>query len=215
MYEYHVEFDNKKEKSAFLNTLEFFNNMTKNIYNSIIFDYDGNVFSTDMKLEGCKCLCETSGLKDLFNLNKGDLIQLICQNVYECIKNGKTKIESMTVKYNEIYINTTDGEYQIGNYIISDELNIDKLMEIRANRGICSNCNDLIDLFKEKKFIDYDIHGYRMFLTHKLFSNLTKINNINIQIVPTDKTFYSIFEFTHEYKDKYIKIYYFYHFVKL
>lgn len=215
MYEYHVEFDNKKEKSAFLNTLDFFNNMVKNIYNMVIFDYNGKVFSTDMKLEGCKCLCETSGLSNLFQLNEGDLIQLICQNIYECIKNGKTKIESMTVKLDKIYINTTEGEYHIGNYICDDELNIDKLLSIQNSEGICSNCNDLIDMFKEKKFIDYNVNGYRMFLTHKLFTNLTKITNINVHIIPMDKTFYAIFEFTHKYKDKYIKIYYFYHFVKL
>ena len=78
-----------------------------------------------------------------------------------------------------------------------------------------------------------------MFLTHKLFANITKINNITVSIVPNEKncysmskvnnheykvhstgvpgekTFYSIFKLNHEYKDCFINIYYFYHFVKI
>lgn len=243
MYNYIITLDNKKEKSSFLNKLDFFNKMVKNLFNTVFYDASGKIYSSNLSLGGCKCYCETKGLVELFQLNENDLIELYPNEINECIKNGKTKIEFIEIENNEITMVTTEKRYVIGQYITNDKLDFSLLTNIKNKSIHEEECNNLIDCFKEKKFIDFKVSTnndeYRMFLTHKLFANITKINNITVSIVPNEKncysmskvndheykvhstgipgekTFYSIFKLNHEYKDCFINIYYFYHFVKI
>lgn len=219
MYNYIISLDNKKEKSSFLNKLDFFNKMVKNLFNTVFYDSSGNIYSSNLSLEGCKCYCETKGLVELFQINENDLIELYPSEINEGIKNGKTKIEFIEIENNEITMVTTEKKYKIGHYITNDKMDLSLLTNIKDNSIHEEECNNLIDYFKEKKFIDFKINTkndeYRMFLTHKLFVNITKINNITVSITPCEKTFYSIFKLNHEYKDCFINIYYLYHFVKI
>lgn len=219
MYNYIISLDNKKEKSSFLNKLDFFNKMVKNLFNTVFYDSSGKIYSSNLSLEGCKCYCETKGLVELFQINENDLIELYPNEINECIKNGKTKIEFIEIENNEITMVTTEKKYKIGHYITNDKMDLSLLNNIRDNSIYEEECNNLIDYFKEKKFIDFKLNAkndeYRMFLTHKLFVNITKINSITVSITPCEKTFYSIFKLIHEYKDCFINIYYFYHFVKI
>ena len=47
MYNYIITLDNKKEKSSFLNKLDFFNKMVKNLFNTVFYDASGKIYSSN------------------------------------------------------------------------------------------------------------------------------------------------------------------------
>lgn len=212
-----IEFNDKKTKSKYLKSLEFINHRFKNIFNSVYINNEGYCFSTDVINRNIgRIFLKTDLIKDLFTIEERDLLQLYPKQIYDCIKSGKTKIISILSRDDSIYMITTENEYKIADMIKEQKLNIDKYLDIIDNISINKNVDNLLERLLNKEFVDFEIDGYRMFLTHKLFPTINKIDTINIGINDTqDKTFYAMFEFISKEKDNKITTNYLYRFAKI
>lgn len=213
-----IEFDDKKTKTNFLKALEFVNHRFKNIFNSVYVNKDGYCYSSDVINKNIgRIFIKTDIINTLFNIKERDVLCLYPKEIYNCIKSGKTKILSVINRYNDIIILTTENEFKIGTYIKEQKLNIDKYLEIDKNSIINKNSDDLLDRLLSKEFIDFTIEDYRMFITHKLFPSINKIDTINVGITDTsDNTFYAIFRLTSkDNKDNELTTIYIYRFAKL
>ena len=213
-----IEFDDKKTKTNFLKALEFVNHRFKNIFNSVYVNKDGYCYSSDVINKNIgRIFIKTDIINTLFNIKERDVLCLYPKEIYNCIKSGKTKILSIISRYNDIIILTTENEFRIGTYIKEQKLNIDKYLEIVKNSIINKNSDDLLDRLLSKEFIDFTLEDYKMFITHKLFPSINKIDTINVGITDTtDNTFYAIFKFTSkDNKDNKLTTIYIYRFAKL
>lgn len=212
-----IEFNDKKAKSKYLKSLEFINHRFKNIFNSVYIDNKGYCFSTDVINRNIgRIFLKTNLIKDLFTIDERDLLCLYPKQVYNCIKSGKTKILSLISRNSSLYMITTENEYKIADIIKEQKLNIDRYLDIINNVSLDKNDDILLERLLNKEFVDFEIGEYKMFLTHKLFPTINKIDIINIGINDTnDKTFYAIFKFISKEKDNEIITNYIYRFAKI
>ena len=213
-----IEFDDKKTKTNFLKALEFVNHRLKNIFNSVYVNKDGYCYSSDVINKNIgRIFIKTDIINTLFNIKERDVLCLYPKEIYNCIKSGKTKILSIINRYDDIIVLTTENEFKIGTYLKEQKLNIDKYLEIDKNSTINKNSDSLLNKLLSKEYVDFILEDYKMFITHKLFPSINKIDIINIGITDiNDNTFYAIFRFiSKDNKNNELTTFYIYRFAKL
>jgi hypothetical protein len=182
----------KKFKTSFLKNLENHVKIIKNIFDEVYIDDKGICYSLESKLEGGRVYCN-SKLNELFEIKENQLLKLNLKSISDCIKAGKSKILGLFVDGN-LYIRTTEMDYEVGSYEDNKKLNIDYIREIVNNTEHKFNLDDLLERFNNKEFINIRKGSYDLLLTHKLFPMINKSNGFDLEIKTNDNgTFYGVF----------------------
>lgn len=192
----------KNVKSKFLKELEASIKLLKNIFNEILIDSEGIVYSLDTVVDNGRVICKCK-LNDLFEIPKDSLLCLNSKNILECLKGGKTKILGLYEEKNKLFIQTTETDYDIGEYQENKKLNIDYLNDITTIVSYRCSLNELLERFDNKEFINIKKDKYDLILTHKLFPSINKCTDFKLSIKDNnDGTFYGIFDNRIEEKNK-------------
>lgn len=216
-----IEFD-KKSRTIFLKSLEFFNNILKNIYTEVFIDSSGIAFNTETLIKHGRCFCELTGITELFPIDKDEVLRLSTQNIYQCIKAGKNKILGLVIENNLVEFTTTEGSVVIGKYLPGQILTLGDVQRALTIPEVCrEDTNFLKEKFKDKELTLINVQGYELYITHKLFPTYNKADDMCVRILDNnDETFYAKFHMssTLERKneeDKKIEVIYMYKFLKM
>lgn len=218
-----VNLDDKKEKSAFLKSIEKPNNILKHLFETVYIDSKGDCYNMDSTIKQYqgRCVCETN-LNEVFDIEEDCLFCLNTKEYARCLKGGKTKILSYEIKNNDFIIITTEENFIIGKYLDNKKLDMQYLRDIMNDISVSKDMNYLVEKFNNKEFVIVEDNDYPMTLTHRLCPGFNKSTDFSIDIHDNNpETFYGVFVNKIEERNKKdeiifeMKVRYFYRFLKL
>ena len=174
---------NKSQRSDFINGLWSINQILKNVFLSIYLSPDGKIVSDKLNKLDSGIHSGYCNLQDYLIVPVDSCLRIDCNKIYTIIKDYKSLLEGILYENDSVYFVIKD----VGNAIIGK---ITKPVEVKTDGYNGIDYKDTYSWFTEadietlvdKKILEKNVEGYKMILSHKLFPNIKKMANSEINI---------------------------------